>query len=215
MQMHNTPGGLTFFLRCGKIGSTKRNPRATENSRGCGQSTKEIIIPNHTAKPIQIPLPLDGETIEIPLTKGYIAIIDAIDADLLSFTWFADVKDDGQIYARRTGVKMYMHRIILARILERDLLQSEKVDHSRGNTLDNRRSQLRLANSQQSARNTKKRCTNSMGFKGVTYNHNRYKASIKISGKQIYLGTRDTPEEAHELYKQAAEKYFGEFARFD
>lgn len=33
-----------------------------------------------------------------------------------------------------------------------------------------------------------------------------------VNGKSIYLGSYKKPKKAHEAYKKAAEKYFGEFA---
>lgn len=39
-------------------------------------------------------------------------------------------------------------------------------------------------------------------------------AQIKFSQKVTHLGYYDTAEEAHAAYRNAAEKHFGEFARF-
>lgn len=50
------------------------------------------------------------------------------------------------------------------------------------------------------------------GYKGVHKNGNSWSASIKISGKQVHLGTYITKEEAALQYNKAALKHFGEFA---
>jgi hypothetical protein len=43
----------------------------------------------------------------------------------------------------------------------------------------------------------------SHGFLGVARSKKRWKAHIKISGKQQTIGIYDTPEEAHSAYVEA------------
>lgn len=42
-----------------------------------------------------------------------------------------------------------------------------------------------------------------------------FEARIKVNKKNIYLGQFSTAEEAHAVYKQAAQHHFGSFARWD
>lgn len=42
----------------------------------------------------------------------------------------------------------------------------------------------------------------------------RYASAVHINGKRMYLGTFDTPEEAHEVHKVAHVKHFGEASKF-
>jgi len=51
-------------------------------------------------------------------------------------------------------------------------------------------------------------------MKGVTVHRNGFVAKIGINRKTIYLGKFATAEEAHEIYKKAAKKHFGDFARY-
>jgi hypothetical protein len=78
------------------------------------------------------------------------------------------------------------------------------IDHINGNPLDNRIENLRdvteLGNNQNLRRPKK---GNISGFLGVAPNHSRWLAKITVSGKQIYLGTYNTPEEAHQAYLAA------------
>lgn len=89
------------------------------------------------------------------------------------------------------------------------------IDHKDRNKVNNRWNNLREATDSQNHANSKIQKTNTSGFKGVRFLQNKFHAGITVNGKGIYLGSRPTPEEAHELYKEAALKYFGEFARFD
>ena len=87
-----------------------------------------------------------------------------------------------------------------------------EIDHIDRNGLNNRWFNLREASRSQNAGNTKTHTDNKTGFKGVCPNHKRFSAMINEGGKTKYLGTFDTPEEAHEAYMQAARDLFGEFA---
>jgi hypothetical protein len=91
-----------------------------------------------------------------------------------------------------------------------------EVDHENTIKHDNRWCNLREATKTQNKENTSKYKNNKCGLKGVSYHKStgKYRASISIDKRSKHLGLRDTPEEAFELYKEAAIKYHGEFARF-
>jgi hypothetical protein len=159
-------------------------------------------------------------TIEFPLTKGYITIVDECDADLMQRRWKAVLKNGG-IYAERSappyvnrrGQKLRLHCVIMERVLERSLQKGEIVDHIDGNTLNNRRSNLRIATHAQNIQNGKLRSTNKSGYKGVRFSHGKWVSEIKVNRQSHYLGRFDSPEEAYDAYCKAAKELHGEFAR--
>lgn len=145
------------------------------------------------------------------------ALIDPQDSDLRKFRWHDRNGYPSRMItiAKKKRRTIYMHILILERVLNRPLLKGEECDHVDGNKHNNQRSNLRLATRQQNTHNTKRRSTNSTGFKGVVPFGNRFRAFISVDKQQLYLGTYDTPEQAHEAYKLAAIAYFGDFARFE
>lgn len=157
-------------------------------------------------------------TTEIQLTKGYVAIVDDLDADLTEFNWSYM---DG--YAIRWGKRqgktcgIFMHRVILERMLGRPLAPKERGDHIHHNTLDNRRSELRPATNRQNVINGRKR-EGISGYRGVAPSGYRgkygWKSSITVDGKAIKIGIFDTPLEAHRQYCIAALTHHKEFAHF-
>lgn len=162
--------------------------------------------------------------IEIRLTKGYVAIVDDCDADLNDFKWHVCKRYDGRTHAVR---KVYdvskkgkqgaqiMHRLILSRMLGRELLKTELVDHQDLNPLNNSRSNLRLATSSQNMANRPKP-TSKNRYKGATKGHNSGGwVSCISSHPVIYLGCFDTEVEAAITYNHAAKAMYGEFARFN
>lgn len=176
----------------------------------------------------QLPLPLPDATIEIPLTHGQVAIVDVTDVDLALFKWNAQRTNkygDTPIYAARRDLptvrgkrsSVRMHRVILARMLGRELTRQEEVDHIDLNPLNNRRSNLRLADRSQNCANKRLQSTSASGYKGVSWHiqHKKWAAKIKHNGKTIHIGYFDDPAKAHEKYCAKAVELFGEFARFN
>ena len=162
--------------------------------------------------------------ITIPLTKGYTTVIDEVDGDLAQYKWCTSLMNGYRPYAARhirDAAKKYplvfIHRIVLERILERPLTKGEYPDHMDNDPLNNRRNNLRLASKSQNQMNHALRKDNTTGYKGVVYhrNANRWTAEIQVNKKKIYLGCFKSPELAYEAYCKAAKEYHGEFARLE
>ena len=118
---------------------------------------------------------LDSSTREIPLTKGYIAVVDAADYPMVcKWSWAADVHQ-GTVYAIR-GFKVhgrshtvYLHRTLL---LPED---GQVIDHVDGDGLNNRRSNLRIAVQSENCWNSALHSSNRSGFKGVYWDARKAK----------------------------------------
>jgi hypothetical protein len=158
-------------------------------------------------------------SVEIPLTQGYVAIVDDCDADLAEFKWSVRIGASGIVYAVGNvspAVKYTaMHRIVLERIEGRPLLRSELTDHINNTGTDNRRGNLRACSAAENSRNRKASSRNLSGLKGVRTTGQRinpFAAQITVNGKQIALGGYNTAEEAHAAYVAAAIHYFGPYA---
>ncbi len=130
-----------------------------------------------------------------------------------SMKWTLNSPSSQWPYARsfvRQGVYISMHRMIV------DCPDGLEVDHINGNTLDNRRCNLRVCTHAENMRNRKINKDNKSGYKGV-YLDKKYKtwrAQIKVSGQKRYLGSYKTAEAAAEAYRTYAEILHKEFARF-
>ncbi|MEX3315676.1 HNH endonuclease [Sulfitobacter sp. PS-8MA] len=92
-----------------------------------------------------------------------------------------------------------------------------EVDHIDGDRANNSWQNLRLVTSSQNKMNRGVQRNSTSGHKGVGFHKasGRWRAYIKVLGKQRHLGHFDTMEGACEAYRAAAAKYHGEFARFE
>lgn len=90
------------------------------------------------------------------------------------------------------------------------------VDHDDTNTRNNRWANLRLATPSQSGANRNRFKNNTSGLKGVSWldSLNCYRSSIMKDGEYIYVGSGQCAPALHFNYIVAANKLFGEFARF-
>lgn len=86
----------------------------------------------------------------------------------------------------------------------------EIVDHINGDTLDNRKSNLRITTNGSNIRKGKIRTNNKSGITGVRFRkeRNRWVASIKVNYKKINLGSFKNKEDAIKARREAEKKYY-------
>lgn len=150
---------------------------------------------------------------QIELTQGKVALVDDGDfAELDKHKWHYNHGGSMRYAHRRKGDKIVsMHREILC------AKKGEYVDHINGDSLDNRRFNMRICTNAENGRNSKLSKANKSGYKGVGWNKSRclWRARITLDKKGIELGFHVCPLKASRLYDDAAKKYFGEFARLN
>ena len=154
---------------------------------------------------------------EIPLTQGFVALVDDEDYDALSrFKWNALVVPRSDlVYATRSVTiapgkhrSISMHRQIMGFPLN-------DVDHKDRNGLNCQRYNLRACTTAQNLANQKRRKNNTSGAKGVDWvkKDKRWRARIEVNGTRLHLGNHKNKSDAQVAYDDAAKKYRGEFAR--
>lgn len=85
-----------------------------------------------------------------------------------------------------------------------------QVDHINGNKIDNTIWNLQLKNNRDNSIKGLNCPNKTSKYLGVSAIKNKWRARIKVKGKEIHLGSFNTEEEAHENYLQAVNKYYPE-----
>lgn len=180
------------------------------HTESCGCLSKERIskINKKEWEPVD-----RGDYYDIPLTKGKFAKIDKEDYELIKNSkWSIRLWSSGKecVVANINNVGTRIHRAIM------NAPKGIVVDHINGDTLDNRKRNLRLCSSQENEHNSKVNKDNRSGYKGVTYmkKTNKYVARLTINNKVHYLGYFNTAEEAYEAFKKASLELHGEYSVF-
>ncbi|EMC3961602.1 hypothetical protein HKW90_03165 [Pseudomonas aeruginosa] len=89
----------------------------------------------------------------------------------------------------------------------------DHVDHIDGDRSNNRIGNLRPCSKGQNQCNRGRQRNNTSGFKGVHRHYDgRWRAMITINKITHRLGVFDTPELAHQAYREAAKRLHGDFA---
>lgn len=130
--------------------------------------------------------------------------------------WYVMFKYKWTVYVKAgrpyviSGKNTPLHKVIFNREYKRPFC----IDHINGNTLDNRKKNLRLVPDSHNVQNSKMFKTNSSGYRGVSYRkvRDQYEAYIMQNRKKIFLGYFDTAKEASKAYDEAARKLFGSCA---
>lgn len=106
------------------------------------------------------------------------------------------------------------HRIIYS-IMGIDVPPGFEIDHKDCDPFNNSWQNLRLATRVQNAANQKVHVNRKYKHlpKGVSMKRKRYRAQIGFGGKQKYLGTFKTPQEANEAYAAKAAELYSGFSR--
>lgn len=74
---------------------------------------------------------------------------------------------------------------------------------------------VRWATKAQQSINTRMFHTNTSGYRGVSFQHNRYVATISVNNKQVYLGRFIDQRDAALAFNEAAIKYRGDDAKLN
>lgn len=144
---------------------------------------------------------------QITLTRGMVTVVDDADFEwLVRFKWQAVPGRRGSFYASRSdGRRSYQ--------MQREILDPEcrlgrtlLADHINGDTLDNRRENLRLVDNVVSGVNRRIYLNNVTGYRGVSFSkyHGKYQAIIRINGVAKNLGRFDCPNDAASAFNKAA-----------
>lgn len=122
--------------------------------------------------------------------------------------------ETGHVEIRLDYVKYYAHRLAYFWMVGR--WPKAEIDHRDGDPTNNRWKNLRPSDRHGQMRNTRKHKDNRSGFKGVSLHaaSGLFRARIWV-GKEILLGYFRTADEAHSAYALGAQKYYGEFARWN
>lgn len=153
------------------------------------------------------------------LNKNFTALVDTDDYDWLRKNkWYVSnsgyaVRDQyiGKVNGKYKSRTVLMHREIL------NAPKGSDVDHTNGNRLDNRKSNIRVCTRSQNLANIKKSNKTSSLPRGVTRNSNKksrkdFVVRIHKKRKLCFLGYYDNLIEAEEAYLVNKKIIYGEFA---
>lgn len=151
----------------------------------------------------------------IKLTRGYSAIVDDTDHQVVSqYRWHARTEKHS-VYAGRNAKKAgggYS-----TQRLHTFLTGWDRVDHIDGDGLNNQRSNLRPASALENNQNARKHTAGYSQYKGVSWckREGRWFAQIQHQRKHRHLGYHASEADAAIAYDAAARELFGSFARLN
>lgn len=133
------------------------------------------------------------------------------------YTWFAIYDDDIKNYYAKSSVYNPNTKLSKPLPLHQYIMNANGniVDHKNSNTLDNRKSNLRVVPDCNNSMNRKSRNkNNTSGYRNVSWNKNdkKWVVQMQIDKKNTLLGKFDDVHEAGKFAEEMRKKYYGEFA---
>jgi len=149
--------------------------------------------------------------IVVKLSNGVDFAVSYEDEDLVKrYRWH--IGGNGYVVTAVNGERKYLHKMIAG------VDDSTVVDHINRCKMDNRRTNLRIANKSLNAANAKIRCDNVItGHKNIKFDkrHNNYVVRVTKDGITHYGGAHKNIFDAIYAANAKREELFGEFAYFD
>jgi hypothetical protein len=155
------------------------------------------------------PRPYSPETrvvpMEIPLTQGFVALVDPEDYDALSKCKWHAAKNGNTVYAKRglNSKTIFMHRVVI------ECKTGDEIDHIDGNGLNNQKSNLRVASPRVNQQNQHAKKNNKFPCVYKT-KYGRFRVSIQIKGRSRNIGHFVNEIDAYNYYlafARAADAY--------
>jgi hypothetical protein len=122
------------------------------------------------------------------------------------------VNDAGYLLISVLNKRYRAHR--LAWLYVTGKMPIDQIDHINLKRLDNRFCNLRECNNEENNRNSRKKSTNTSGYRGVHFNNqtNKWQARARVNGKRYHIGLFDSAEKAGIAYENFIINNHGEFA---
>ncbi len=124
--------------------------------------------------------------------------------------------DHGYWSIQVSGASFHRSRIVYE-MHYGDISDKMQIDHIDRDNTNDRIENLRVCSTAENCRNQGARRSNTSGYKGVSWFKDKsvWFAQLMVDGKQKYLGSFTTPEEAAAAYDEAAKIHHGNFAVFN
>ena len=154
---------------------------------------------------------------EIPLTKGYVALVDDCDYDQLAiYNWHVLMTRNTVYAVRGVGPRGKQRAVLMHRTIMGPAAHLE-VDHIDGDGVNNQRHNLRICTHQQNMQARRKHVPTASAFRGVSplAARGKWVAYIFHNGAQRHIGVFQSEAAAAHAYDQRAKELFGDFARLN
>ena len=132
-----------------------------------------------------------------------------------SYTWFAKYNHTNDEYYAVASVyhpelqqtrPIYLHQFLTN-------ANGKDVDHINNDTLDNRKSNMRVVMESNNSRNRKGRNRNNKsGYRNVSLIKGKWVVQLQIDGKNKKLGSFEDVHEAGKFAEEMRRKYYGEYS---